>query len=76
MYYVNISIELVNDNPPVVRVNGSAPVDEIFVTQFTEGGNPVLIFDNPLISDEDVGINTVTSVTIEVDDSGQYLLTK
>ena len=52
-------------------MNGSAPADEIFCTGFTEGGSPVLIFDNPRISDGDVGSNFITSVTIAVDDEGE-----
>lgn len=67
---MNISIVLVNDNPPLLQVNGSAPASEIFVTQFTEGGGPVPIFNDPMISDGDVGNNFITSVTIEVDDEG------
>ena len=70
MDYVNISIELVNDNPLIIQVNGSAPADKIFCTNFTEGRGPVLIFDNPRISDGDVGNNFITSVTIAVDDEG------
>ena len=73
IYYVNITIVLVNDNPPIIQVNGSVPADETFVTQFTEDGNPVYIFADPKISDGDVGNNLVTSVTIEVDDEGTYL---
>ena len=69
-HYVNITIELVNDNQPVIQVNGSVPADETFVTQFTEDGGPVYIFADPKISDGDVGNNSVTSVTIEVDDEG------
>ena len=68
--YVNITIELVNDNRPVIQVNGSAPANETFVTEFTEDGAPVRIFASPNISDQDVGNNFVTSVTIEVDDKG------
>ena len=75
IYYVNITIELVNDNPPVIRVNGSIPADETFVTQFTEDGDPVYIFADPKISDGDVGNTFVTSVTVEVDDEGWNLLT-
>ena len=74
MYNVNISIDLVNDYPPVLQVNGSLPAGDIFITQFIEDGDPVLIFDNPVISDGDVGSNFITSVTIEVDDEGQCLL--
>lgn len=74
LYNVNISIELVNDNPPVLQVNGSLPAGEIFVTQFTEDNGSVLIFDNPVINDEDVGSTFITSVTIEIDDEGQCQL--
>ena len=75
LYKVNISIDLVNDYPPVLlQVNGSLPAGEIFITQFIEDGDPVLIFDNPVISDGDVGNTFITSVTIEVDDEGQCLL--
>ena len=74
LYNVNISIDLVNDYPPVLQVNGSAPADETFITEFIEDGGPVLIFDNPIITDEDVGSDSITSVTIEVDDKGQHLL--
>lgn len=51
-------------------MNGSVPADKTFITQFTEDGDPVYIFADPKISDEDAGNKFVTSVTIEVDDEG------
>ena len=74
LYNVNVSIDLVNDYPPVLQVNGSAPADETFITEFIEDSGPVLIFDNPIINDTDVGSDSITLVTIEVDDKGQRLL--
>jgi len=66
LVYVNLSIELTNDYPPVIQVNGSTPAREDFVTQFIEDGDAVLIFDDPIINDRDVGSNFITSVTIEI----------
>ena len=63
---VILQIILVNDRPPVIQVNGSAPAEEVFVTEFFEDGYPVPIFYNPNITDNDAGPTFVTSVTIEV----------
>jgi len=63
---VILQINLVNDNPPVIQVNGSAPADEVFVTEFYEHGDPVPIFYDPVITDNDAGPTFVTSATIEV----------
>ena len=63
---VLLQIILVNDYPPVIQVNGSAPANEVFVVEFYEEGDPVAIFYNPNITDNDAGPNLITSVTIEV----------
>jgi len=63
---VILQIIPVNDNPPVIQVNGSAPADDVFVTEFYEEGDPVPIFYDPIITDNDAGPTFVTSVIIEV----------
>jgi len=69
---VILQIVLVNDYPPVIQVNSSAPANEVFVTEFFEEGEPVSIFYNPNITDNDAGATFVTSVIIEVY-NGQYI---
>ena len=69
---MTIVIELVNDNMPVLLLNGSGSVN--YTTQFFEGQNftgfggtvPVRLSSDLLILDEDAGPNVLTQVTISL----------
>lgn len=70
---VMVDISPINDNPPILLLDGSANVTDSHV-MFIEEGPAVLLTDRPRVRDRDVGEKNFTSATVTILEGTELIL--